>query len=180
MKSKLLLIAAIITFNACKKENVNADGKPVTGSSSFYPMQIGNYWKMSNNDYTEITDTLRISGKLFYRFQSLIGGDAMSTRYLRIDENQDLVEASSLSSGELYTQAKFGARVGDVFNTSNDGSGNNFAVKVVVKSDIKMSFTLDAGHTNFETLTSNVTYYKGIGPDDKYKAIKINGKVYNY
>ena len=60
---------------------------------SFLPMQIGNYWKNNDDNYTEILDTLRIQGDLYYKFYSLIGGDGILIQYLRIDNEQNLIRS---------------------------------------------------------------------------------------
>ena len=39
--------------------------------SSYYPLKIGNQWTYETSEYTrEITDTVRISGKMYYFFES--------------------------------------------------------------------------------------------------------------
>lgn len=188
MNRYLLFFTCIIfLLAACKKEEstgYNSDGKPITGSDSWYPMQVGNYWRISDNDYTEIQDTLRINNKLYYKFYSLIGGDGQSVNYLRIDENQNLIEAYTRYPNQEDTRAKFAGQLGEVFSpsSSNQNTGNNFFVKISYKSESKMIFLLDIDHNNFLYGGIPTTYYKGIGPDydGLYTTIKIGGKVYNY
>src|SRR3982751_758253 len=82
--SFILISLAILSCQKNKAQNKAAD--------SFLPMQIGNLWYMNAQSYTEIKDTVRINKKLFYKFYSLVGGDAVSTVYLRIDEQNKLIE----------------------------------------------------------------------------------------
>ena len=102
-------------FVNCKTSNTKTDS-----IKSFLPMQIGNYWKTDAQNYTEIQDTMRIDGKLYYKFYSLIGGDAVSTAYLRIDEDNQLKESWPEATGKEYIRAKFNSKVGDSFFTLND------------------------------------------------------------
>jgi hypothetical protein len=186
MKCKFLLpIVFMMALSACKKDKANLsdlvrDHKPVTTSTSFDPMQIGNYWKTDDQDYTEIQDTLRIGGYLYYKFFSLIGGDGVVTQYLRIDDNQNLVEALPSDTTFHYLHAKFNANVNDTFNTITNQNANNFQGTVIYKSDTKISFRYNSTFPSGNSTTFVVTYYKGIGPDGNYKTIKINGIVYNY
>lgn len=179
MRSILVIFTVSLVIVSCKKNaTIDAWGsRPRTTSSSFYPLRIGNYWRNDSQTYTEVRDTLRIQQKLYYKVYSLVGGDSELTQYLRIDENQNLVEANPLDTN-LFIYAKFNANVGDVFPVSN--TGNNSLVKVAEKSDIKMSFTLDTYRNNIEIGESSQTYYKGIGPDGNYSTIKIDDKVYKY
>lgn len=188
MKCRHVLSLALIVFVvACKKTNnignneLIAAGKPITTSTSFFPLQIGNYWYIDANDYTEIQDTLRIQGKLYYKFYSLVGGDAGSTNYLRLDENLQVVEAYPAYPNFYYIHAKFNANVNDTFYPIGNGSVNDHLMKVAYKSGYKMVFLVDVYNNNFASAQSfSDTYLKGIGLDDKYTRIKIDGIVYSY
>ncbi len=86
--SLIMLLFALILLGACKKNKVEQPA-----NDSFLPMQIGNLWYLNGENYTEIKDTVRINNKLFYKFFSLIGGDAFSVSYLRIDEQNRWLRA---------------------------------------------------------------------------------------
>jgi len=175
-KNILQLLILPFLFVACKMQNPKNTENNF--SESFLPMQIGNYWKMDAQNYTEIQDTMRIDGKLYYKFYSLIGGDAVSTTYLRIDENNQLKESWTEATGKEYTRAKFNSKVRDSFFTLNDQSNNDYKVTVIEKTDKKMTFSFDMIHQdNMKGQTHQVTYIKGQGLDDGWKNIKINGKV---
>jgi len=184
MKYKFLIFGTLIVLlNACKKSAIVNPGDkviPITTSTSFYPMQIGNYWKTDAQNYMEIQDTVRINGKLYYKFHYATGGDVIGLEYLRIDENQYLVEANPNDTSLNY-QANFGANVNDTFHSLNIQNINNHLIKVTYKSATKMTFQIDVFNNNFASAqTIANTYYKGIGPDGNYTTIKINGIVYNY
>jgi hypothetical protein len=182
----LTLCIIAISISGCQKNTIGLDndlvkdGKPITASTSFYPMQIGNYWKINDQNYTEIVDTASIGGKVYYEFYSHIGGDAISIQYLRIDENQNLIESYPTNTTYNYTLAEFNAKVNDTFHTLSSGGVNDFMVTVLYKSATKMTFRLNNTLPNGNSTPIVHTYYKGIGPDDKYTTIKIDGKVYNY
>lgn len=186
MRFKILTaVALMLLLNACKKDkstisDLTKDGKPITTSTSFYPMQIGNYWKNDDQDYTIVQDTLRIEGSLYYKFYSLIGGDAVSVRYLRVDENQNLLEAIPSDTSFHSLRAKFNASINDTFHTLNNQNFNDYFGRVTYKSATKISFQFNSTAPNANSTIFVTTYYKGIGPDDVYTSIKINGIVYNY
>lgn len=147
-------------------------------SESFMPMQIGNYWKVDAQNYTEIKDTLRIDGNLYYKFYSLVGGDAVSEVFLRIDENKQLVESWPSSEGKEYVRAQFGGKLNDSFFTLNDKSVNDYKVTIVEKSDRKMTFSFDMiYHENLKGQPHLETYIKGQGLDGSWNEIKIDGKI---
>ena len=172
-KNILQLLLTPLLFVACNTTRIRKDS-----TSSFLPMQIGNYWKTDAQNYTEIQDTMRIDGQLYYKFYSLIGGDAVSTAYLRINENNQLKESWPETAGKEYTRAKFDSKVGDSFFTLNDRTTNDYKVTVTEKTDKKMTFSFDMIYQdNMKGHPHEVTYIKGQGLDDGSKSIKINGKI---
>lgn len=148
-------------------------------AESFLPMQIGNLWYMNAQSYTEIQDTVRINNKLFYKFYSLVGGDATSTFYLRIDENHKLIEGYPDSPLETYTRADFSAKKGDKFFTTGKKDENDNEVTVVQKSDDEITFSFDpVYHPNLKGHPTLVKYIKGKGWAEKFQKIKIGGVVH--
>ncbi|NII83358.1 MULTISPECIES: hypothetical protein [unclassified Pedobacter] len=148
-------------------------------ADSFLPMQIGNLWYMNAQSYTEIQDTVRINKKLFYKFYSLVGGDAVSTVYLRIDEQNKLIEGYPDSPLKTYTRADFNAKMGDKFFTTGEKDENDNEVTVVQKTDTEMTFSFDPiYHPNLKGHPSQVKYIKGKGWAEKFKKLKIDGVVY--
>ena len=169
-KTILQWVLLPLLFVACKAPKMHNDT-----TQSFLPMQIGNYWKMDAQNYTEIQDTMRIDGKLYYKFYSLIGGDAVSTAYLRIIDNNQLKESRPEATGKQYTRTKFNSKIGDSFFTLNDQSTNDYKVTVIEKTDKKMTFSFDMVHQ--DNMKGQKPYNNGQGLDDGWKGIKINGRV---
>ncbi|WP_316803069.1 hypothetical protein [Pedobacter nototheniae] len=168
--------ALMFLMSSSCKEKMAADKN---SSDSFLPMQIGNYWRMSPTSYTEIQDTLRIDGKLYYKFYSLVGGDAVSTNYYRIDEQNRLVESYVDDPKKIYVKADFNAKPGNVFYTLNDKTENDYQVKVLSKTDSDMVFEFDmVYHPNLKGNKHTEKYLKGKGLAENWKEIKINGVVY--
>jgi len=171
------LILALFTFffiSACKKNKTEP-----AATDSFLPMQIGNLWYLNSENYTEIKDKVMINNKFYYQFYSLIGGDAISISYLRIDEQNRLIESYPDSPLKIYLKADFNANVGDRFFTTGDKEYNDNEVTVVQKSDTEMSFSFDAVyHPNLKGHPYTVKYLKGKGFPGNWKKIIINGVVY--
>ena len=120
-----------------------------------------------------------INKKLYYKFYSLIGGDATSTTYLRIDEQNRLVESYPDDPSKIYVHADFNAKLGDKFFTTGSKDDNDNEVTVVQKSDTEMTFSFDAiYHPNLKGHPHEVKYFKGRGWTEGYKKVKINGVVY--
>lgn len=167
---KLLLLS--LFFVSCTKNKTNVSSK------SFLPMQIGNYWKKNAQNYTEIQDTLRIGGKLYFKFYSLIGGDAASTSYLRIDENNQLIESWPSEPAKQYIHAKFDGNVKESFFTLNDKTTNDYKVTIIDKTDEKITFSFDMiYHPNIKGHPHQISYIKGQGLADNWSHIKINGNI---
>lgn len=173
---KLSLIAyLLILLSSCKDDN-----KPTPTVNSFLPMQVGNYWGTANRQgsYTEIQETVQINGKTYYKFFSLIGGDGLSTSYLRIDEKNRLVESYPNDPSRVYVRADFNAKVGDVFYTLNDQTVNDCKVVVASKNENEMSFNYDMiHHPHLKGQIRTETYIKGRGWNVNFEKIIINGKV---
>lgn len=174
--SYLMYLLIILAIPSCKMKK--AAVQHVAAADSFMPMQIGNRWAHSASSYTEIKDTVRIDKKLYYKFYSLVGGDATDIKYLRIDEQNQLLESYPDQPGVVYTHAKFNANVNDVFFTLNDKSTNDYQVKLVEKTADRRTFEFDmANQPNLKGSTHRVSYLKGVGLDDGWKNIKVNGKI---
>lgn len=170
----LILILVILVILSCHKKKVEN-----AAADSFLPMQIGNLWYMNAQSYTEIKDTVRINKKLFYQFYSLVGGDASSTIYMRIDERNRLVEGYPNSPAKTYIHADFNAKIGEKFFTTGEKDENDNEVTVVQKSDQEMTFSFDPiYHPNLKGHPSEIKYIKGKGLAEKYQKIKIDGVLF--
>ena len=170
----ILLISITLLAN-CRKGDTNIQAN---ASDSFLPMQVGNLWYANDQNYTEIKDSVLISGKLFYKFVSLIGGDAYSISYLRIDEDGKLISSDPKYPDLQFIRGDFNAKVGDRFFTSGKGDDIDQQVTVTEKTDSKMSFSFDyIYHKNLKGHPYVSSYVKGIGYPGNWKKLKINGII---
>ena len=169
----LIFVIVMMLSLGCKK-----DHNPVQppASDSFLPMQVGNLWYTNNQNYTEIKDSVVISGKLYYKFYSLIGGDAVSTSYLRIDEQGKLVASDPKYPDLRVVRADFNGKVGDKFFTTGQGNDTDNEVTIIEKTSTQMSFSFDAiYHPNLKGHPYVVSYVKGQGFPGNWTKLKING-----
>ncbi len=172
---KLFSFGIIIFLVSCNQSDDNTINPT---NSSYLPMKIGNYWKTNDNNITRITDTVRIQGNLYYEFNSLIGGDVISKQYLRIDENQNLIESFPENPNISYIQAKFNEPVGSTFWTINDQSVNDFKVSVLNKEESTITFEFERIYHTTANDKHTVSYRKGLGWNN-YKEIKIDDEIFN-
>lgn len=171
----LILLAIVCCCLSCKKETKQAQ----PNDDSFLPMQVGNLWFMNKENYTEIKEKVVINGKDYYHFYSLIGGDGIAISYLRIDEQNRLVESYPTDPTKIYVRADFNAKVGDKFFTTGDKDYNDHEVTVVQKSDTEMTFSFNRiYHPNLKDHPYQIKYIKGKGFPGDWKKLIINGVVY--
>ncbi|KIA93704.1 hypothetical protein OC25_11685 [Pedobacter kyungheensis] len=172
--SLILALIALLFIGACKKKATEQ-----APSDSFLPMQVGNLWYLNDGSYTEIKDKVMINNKPYFQFYSLIGGDAISISYLRIDEKNRLIESYPDAPLKIFLRADFNASVGDKFFTTGDKDYNDNEVTVIQKSDTEMTFSFDAVyHPNLKGHPHPVKYIKGKGFPGNWKKVVINGVVY--
>jgi hypothetical protein len=179
MTTRFLIAAILLISTACNKKDDTK--KADESANSFLPLQIGNYWKVDSQNYTEIQDTVRIKGILYYKLFSLTGGDVASEEYYRIDENQNLILGSVRYPDHQYLKAKFNASVGETFQTLGDKSYNDYKVTVIEKTDNKITFSYDMiYHPNLKGHPHTISFVKGLGWANSWKAVRINGKILRY
>lgn len=167
----LFFLLVLIVAASCKKKNPAEELPP---ADSFMPMQIGNIWKMADHTYTEIQGTEMIDHKLYYKFYSKVGNDVINVQYLRLDKNNQLLESYPNDPKAVYTHAKFNANLNDVFYTIGDKSVNDSKVKLVEKTATQRTFEFDPVYGKGNPY--RVSYVKGIGLDQDWKIIEINGQ----
>jgi hypothetical protein len=173
----MLLLLLSLFFVSCEKQI--PDSEEPQSLNSFLPMQIGNYWRYNSENYTEIQDTLTMENKLYYKFFSRIGGDVVSTRYMRLDENNQLWESYPSDPGRVYLHAKFDAAVNDTFFTLNDQTWNDYKVRLIEKTATKRTFEFDmVYHPNLKGHPHTNSYIKGKGFAGPWQRIQINGVFY--
>jgi hypothetical protein len=173
---KIIALGVLIFLSSCSKPDNNISNP---ANDSFLPMSIGNYWKNNDENYTKITDTLRIQGDLYYKFNSLIGGDAISIAYLRIDENLNLIESYPDNPDFKYIHAKFNAQLGSTFWTIDNQSVNDFKATMIEKEESSRAFEFQrVFHPNAKD-KHIVKYIRGLGWNN-FKEIKIGEDIFNF
>ena len=177
MKTQFTLIVTflLIIISGCRKEHTTV---VPFNSDSYLPMKIGNYWKINSDNYTEIKDTIRIKGFLFYKFYSLIGGDGLAIEYLRIDENNDLIEKIPDHPEVTYTHAKFSSKIGNKFYFEDTAPLNYLVTVIYNKQDIiKFEFK----NISRPELGGYIkSYKKGMGFVGNWKEVRINETTYKF
>ena len=191
MMNKIIIIGCccLLLLSACSQEISEVDEGAINwktdtntySSDSFLPMRIGNYWKYDDGNYISITDTLRIEGALFYKFESLTGYDAYGTQYQRLDEDNNLIERSPTNPDWVYLHAKFESEVGTKFYTLNDRTVNDYEVtlKSLFSDIIVFEFEM-MYHPLLKGQKHIVSYKKGLGFTGNWKETKIDNIVYRY
>ncbi|GAA3629340.1 hypothetical protein [Flavivirga jejuensis] len=182
---KTISLGIFILLLSCNESDDTNISNPTPTSDSFLPMHIGNYWKYDEDNYTEITDTLRIEGDLYYKFYSLIGGDAVTFQYLRIDTNQNLIQGYPDNPDFKHIHAKFNTSLEDTFWTLNNKSVNDFKATLIEKDDNLRTYAFQRFYKNPEEEKLFVSYIRGLGWNynfytTSYKQIKIDGEIYNF
>jgi len=92
MKTVFILILCSLLAVACNKN----DSVPPPGSD-YLPLEIGNYWKVDDDDYVEVTGTEVINGQTFFvsRSRNKDGynpGLQDGNLYFRIDDGKNLIQ----------------------------------------------------------------------------------------
>jgi hypothetical protein len=181
MKTQIQLVLIILSVSIIGCEKYTPDKFNIDQEDSFLPMNIGNYWRMNSENYIEIVDTIWIEGNLFYKFSSLTGGDAIGVQYLRIDDNNNLIEKYPTKLEWTYVHAKFNSEIGDKFYTLNDKTINDYEVMVKFKNNDTIKFEFDmVYHPNLKGDKFIVAYKRGFGFIDNWKEIRINNRIYRY
>lgn len=183
MKKVFSVLVLIVVLNmSCTKEGETPENTslnvPETGS--FLPMHIGNYWRKAAHSFTEIQDTLRFNQQLYYKFYSLVGGDAILIQYLRIDTQNQLWEGYPNQPGKEYLHAKFDANINDIFYSLNDQTWNDYKIRLVGKTENIRVFEWDMiYHPNLKGHPNTRSFRRGLGwNDDQWESVRINGVVY--
>lgn len=182
MMNKILILALCCTLflMGCSKNGSDVD-ETIDPSNSFLPMQIGNYWRVDEGNIISITDTLRIDGDLFYKFESLWGYDVVGTEYLRLDKDNNLIERSPLYPESVSLRAKFNAAVGTKFFTLNNQTVNDYEVTLKSIENDVITFEFDmVYHQNLKGHTHIVAYKKGLGFVDNWTEVKIGNVIYKF
>ena len=180
MKYLTIIFFCLITFAVigCRKDDATIID--VDSDNSYLPMQVGNYWRINDENYIIITGTKMIDKELFYEFSSRVGGDAFGKRYYRIDENNNLIEKYPDHPGESYTHAKFNMGMNESFWTTGKKDVNDLNVRILKKDGDQITFEYTwEYHINLKGSKTTRTFQKGLGYLG-YKEVKIRDEIYKF
>lgn len=175
MKHNILIVLAllfIVSFSSCESDNEESS------EENWMPLEIGNYWKKGEYVRSEVVDTVRIDGDLFYKIDMRLSLDELGTMYLRIDENQNLIEKFPNNLGYQSLRAKFDIELGDTFYQNDNNPGSDFLGTLMERTDSIMTFRFQ--RVNHPTLTDEHTdvYINGLGWWYDWDEVKIGDDVY--
>ncbi|MDJ1483295.1 hypothetical protein QNI16_22545 [Cytophagaceae bacterium YF14B1] len=180
MKRILLFSILSIIVLSCK----NTEPDPIA-SADFFPLQVGNYWKVDDNDYLEITNTKVIDGHTYYQIytKSPLGGEG--NLYIRIDKNLNLIQAYENAPGYSKTIANFRMKKGKkVADTPEEPT-------VIERDNNKITFRYLCVICGRPNAMFDISFHKGKGilsrnslfrgyfeNNPPFTEIRINGQVY--
>lgn len=156
--------------------------------SNYLPLQVGNYWKVNDEDYVEIVGKVQLNdGEYFelYSFIKDVPDRSFQTRsiYLRIDDKQNLIQGYK-NNNFTNIIVNFNMREGDELD-------NVDKVTVLEKNSEKMRFRHNCLVCSFTPSFHESTFLNGHGFAERnfflasnfglirpFKEVKINGVVY--
>lgn len=163
-------------FYACESSSV-------TPGTEYFPLLVGNYWKVSDTDYIEVTGTQSIGGIEFFEVTSK-SPSGTARWYMRIDENQNLIQTSSDKS-YVHVIANLALKEGQKIE------GDLEEGTVIERTSQKLVFrykclpcsqsnaTFDVDFRKDKGLLSRNLFFAGLtSGNPTFKEIRINGKVY--
>ncbi|UKJ06513.1 hypothetical protein [Solitalea lacus] len=179
---KLIYTAFIVLFAiagvACKKKDSPAPA--IDKNLGFFPLQVGNYWRINSDNYAEIKEKKILNGKEYFHYQALVGGDAFDNAYYRIDGNKLIQGYNFYTDVPEVLIADFNEALDEVFYATTILSNpNNIKITVIEKSEDTMKFKYEESVSGKPNIYFR-TFRKGVGLDEKYDEIKINGVVYKF
>ncbi len=183
MKTPLLFSILILIFFGCKPEMDCCVMPP----ANYLPLQVGNYWKVDNDDYIEITGKAQLADGEYFVLSSFIKNvpdPAFATQllYMRIDEKQNLVQGFK---GNNFTRivANFALKEGEKLAVYDN-------LTVLEKNNTRMKFRHDCLVCSFYPSYYESTFLNGRGFADRsfflagnfglikpFKEVRINGVV---
>jgi len=181
MKPFLLFCAYTILLNmffCCTRSSVAPKD-----STEYLPLQVGNYWKVSNTDYLEITGTKVLSGREYFEITSQ---NQWGTRqlYVRVDEKLNVIQAYS-NTTHTRTIANLGlpkgGQVKDDFEepTVIDRTSDKIVFRYQCMPCSQANATYEvAFHKGKGLLSRNLLFGGTVSGNPAFKEIRINGIVY--
>lgn len=187
MKTNPFLLGLLFLICAACQSKDDECCDPLT--TNYLPLAVGNYWKVDDNDYLEVTGKAQLAdGEYFvltsYQKASTDPAQLQQTIYLRIDAQQNLIRGA-LNDGRPWIVANFGLKVGEGLSTLD-------RIKVIAKNNDRITFEHDCPvcsfwpskfevvYLNGRGFTSRNYFLSGFGLAKPFKAARINGVVFKF
>lgn len=116
------LMAAFVVLSSCKKEK-----ETIQLGDDYFPLAVGNNWKIENRDLREIVGKKTLEGKEY--FVMLMGNDSV---YFRREGNSILQKIQPTGESLLF---KLDANVGDSWQFPMTSSGSVYNITLSSKTD---------------------------------------------
>jgi hypothetical protein len=171
-----LCFCILFAFYACESSSV-------TPSAEYFPLQVGNYWKVSDTDYIEVTGIKDIGGQEYFEFTSK-DPFGTSQMYLRVDKDLNLIQtyANSRHSRILANlRLKKGQKMEDQLEKGTVIERNNQKIvfRYLCMPCSQANATFDVIFAKDKGLLSRNLFFAGLtSGNPTFKEIRINGKVY--
>ena len=184
MKTILAFCTLCLLAAGC---NDSGSVPPLSGSD-YLPLEIGNYWKVDDDNYVEVTGTEQLNGQTFFVLRSRNGSAADPgfreyDLYFRVDEQANLIQGfknSTYSKVVANFNLEKGQKADDMENPT-----------VTVKTADLITFRYDCMVCSAYPSYYYATFLKGrgfaernfmlarnFGLVQKFTEIKIGGNVY--
>ena len=186
MKNILLSTSLFLLFvtAACRRDEPSV----VAEADDFMPLQVGNYWKVSDTDYLEVTGDTTLNGQRFCVIQTTQdrGGTLFSGQlFFRVDSNRQLIEGYA-NSTTTPVIADFALWQGDTVRNETFE-----APTLVEKTTDRITFRYPCGLCSAFGTTYQLSFQRGrgwttrqyfiggyISNNPTFTEIRINGTVY--
>jgi hypothetical protein len=161
-----------------------------TSNKNYLPLAIGNYWRVDADNYMEVIGKTNLNGNEYFVLSSYIKEVpnpvfSKDTFYLRIDEQNNLIQGSKLNPKYTEVIANF-----DMVNGA-EVQGSVGTIRVIERIENRIQFRHDCLVCSFFPTYYFSTYLKDIGFAGRsfifsrsfglvkpFKEARINGVIY--
>ena len=162
---------------------------PPLSGSDYLPLEIGNYWKVDDDNYVEVTGTEQLNGQTFFVLRSRNKTAVEPSLreydlYFRIDGQENLIQGFKISTHSRIV-ANFALKKGQKADapanptvTDKDADRITFRYDnlLVSSSPPNYMYATFLKGKGFEAKNFMLTRYSALV--DKFTEIKIGGNVY--
>ncbi len=175
----VLTICLLFSMISCQKSGLSPKE-----SEAYFPLQVGNYWKVNDTDYLEITGTKVIGGAKYFEITSHTPGGT-GTIHLRLDDDLNLIQAYTNTN---YTRiiANLGFKEGKKLKDdieegtviARDSEKLVYRYKCMLCSQSNAIYEV-AFYKNRGILSRNLLFSGYLSGNPAFTEIRIDGKVYH-